>query len=527
MSSSSALKFHDWIRFHARHHPHAVAFRSAESGASLTYAQTNARIDALAGALRARYSVGQGDRVLHLSRTTVEAFEVQFACARIGAIFVPLNWRLSNAELEAIAGDAEPAVIVHQAEFESAARAMGERQRCPLIDFQGTGAGGSYEAIVEGESGPAPAEELVDWETTWIVLYTSGTTGRPKGAMLSYRMMYFNALNFIPTAKLSTDTVFLCCMPTFHTGGLNCYANPVLFCGGTVVVMGEFNAERALGLMSDPSMGITHFFGVPSMYLMLSELPSFVDAQFPAFRVAGLGGAPATESLVDKWLSKGVPLQPAYGMTEIGPAIAVSTIERVREKIRSVGQPVMNIEFRIADAAGCPVKPGEVGELQVKGPVVMSGYWRQPEQTGKAFKDGWFCTGDAVRLDNDGFLYIVDRYKDMYISGGENVYPTEVENALAKHPSVLRSAVIGVADPKWGEVGRAYVVLKGATQLTADALNAHLAGLLADFKLPRSYAFVKDLPQTASGKVKKQDLRALAAGVQPDNQGTPMGSAKS
>lgn len=510
MSSSSALKFHDWIRFHARHHPQAVAFRSAESGVSLSYKQTNARIDALASALRAQHSVGRGDRVLHLSRTTVEAFEVQFACARIGAIFVPLNWRLSTAELQDVAADAEPAVMIYQAEFESAARAVAQRQGCLLIEFQGKRASGSYETVVEARTLPVLRDEQMDWESTWILLYTSGTTGRPKGAMLSYRMMYFNALNFIPTAKLSTDTVFLCCMPTFHTGGLNCYANPVLFCGGTVVVMGEFNAERALGLMADPSMGITHFFGVPSMYLMLSELASFANARFPAFKVAGLGGAPATESLVDKWLSKTVPLQPAYGMTEIGPAIAVSTIERVRDKIRSVGQPVMNIEIRIADAAGCPVKVGEIGELQVKGPVLMSGYWNQPEQTAKAFRDGWFCTGDAGRLDDEGFLYIVDRYKDMYISGGENVYPTEVENAIAKHPAVLRSAVIGVADPKWGEVGRAYVVLKSESRLTEDALRAHLLGLLADFKLPKSYAFVKDLPQTASGKVKKQDLRALA-----------------
>jgi len=509
MSPNLAIKNYDWIRFHARHRPDAIAFRSAETGVSLTYKQTNSRIDAIASRLSAKNSVGQGDRVLHLSRPTIEAFEVQFACARLGAIFAPLNWRLSIAELHDIALDAAPTVIFYQAEFQAAAKAIGERTGCHLIEFQGKRGNGSYEYIVE-EKTQLPLPKIdVDWESTWILLYTSGTTGRAKGVMLSYRMMYFNALNFIATSEISTDTVFLCSMPIFHTGGLNCYSNPVLYCGGTVVTMGEFNAERAIDIMVDPSLKISHFFGVPSMFLMMSELGSFARAKFAALKVAGLGGAPATESLVDQWLLKGVPLQPGYGMTEIGPAVAIGNIDRVREKIRSVGQPVMNMDIRIADINNCEVKAGEIGEIQVKGPVLMSGYWNRPEQTANAFVDGWFRTGDAGRLDEEGFLYIVDRYKDMYISGGENVYPTEVENAIAKHPAVLRSAVIGVTDPKWGEIGTAFVVLRCDERLTENELKAHLKALLANFKLPKSYIFVNDLPQTASGKVKKQELHAM------------------
>lgn len=506
--ADSAIHVPDWIRYHANHRPEKVALHSADDGRRVTYSTLDRRINALADWLRHECHVMAGDRVMHLSRTTIEAFEIQFACARLGAIFTPVNWRLSSIELMAIARDAEPKILIYQQEFKVTAQAIVEQCGCLAQSFENGATHSTYELMVAKAPERAIDVPRIDWESTWIILYTSGTTGQPKGAMLSHRMMYFNVLNFLPVTGISMDTVFLCCMPTFHTGGLNCYANPVLYCGGTVVVMGEFSPGRAIDLLVDPALGVSHFFGVPAIYLMMSEHESFKNAKFAALSNAGLGGAPATESLVAKWLEKGAPLQPAYGMTEIGPAIAVSNVANVRNKLRSVGHPVMNIELRIADASNREVAKGDVGELQVRGPVLMSGYWRKPEQTQASFVDGWFRTGDAARLDEDGCLYIVDRYKDMYISGGENVYPNEVENAIAKHPAVLRTAVIGVEDSKWGEVGKAFVVIKPGQTLDAQALDEHLKGHLASYKRPKFYQFLEDLPQTASGKVKKNDLRA-------------------
>jgi len=499
----------DWIGFHSRYRPNAKAFHSADSGQSFTYLEVHQRIDRLAHWLRTSAGVKKGDRVMLLSRVTVEAFEVQFACARLGAIFVPVNWRLSINELEKIADDAQPAVLIYQKEFRDAARALGSRENCSSLAFDDKAASSWSEGIGSEEHVEIVPEEL-DWESIWTILYTSGTTGKPKGVMISYRMMYFNVLNFIPVSGVSFNSVFLCAMPIFHTGGLSCYANPVLYCGGTVVVMADFKPEAALDLLIDTRLNITHFFGVPAIYLMIAESERFQTARFAKLEVAGLGGAPATESLVARWLSKGVPLQPSYGMTEIGPAIAISNADQVAGKLRSSGHPVMNMEVRIADEHNRPVAPGEVGELQVKGPVVMSGYWNDPKRTEETFVDGWFRTGDVARLDAEGCLYIVDRYKDLYISGGENVYPTEVENAISKHPAVLQVAVIGVEDPKWGEVGKAFVVLKPGRELAAEALNDHLKDLLASYKRPKHYRFVPELPATSSGKVKKQDLpRAL------------------
>lgn len=522
MPSDSSIRFYDWIRFHARHRPASIAFRSAETGASLTYEQTNRRIDLLATTFRQQYSARRGDRVLLIARSTIEAFETLFACARVGAIFVPLNWRLSVDELLNIADDAQPTVIVYQAEFKGVAQAIAQAQGCAIVEFDSAGDQNTYKRAIEGGVVDEALLDSVDWETPWVIMYTSGTTGQPKGVMMSYRMVCFNALNFIPVTGLSTATVFLCCLPVFHTGGLHCYATSVLYCGGTVVVMGDFDAQKAVQLMVDPNIGITHLFGVPTVYQLMSDLSCFEGAVFPALKCAGVGGAPATETLVDKWLSKGVPLQPAYGMTEIGPAIAMSNTERVRGKLRSVGQPVMNMEMRIVDHSNVPVADGQVGELQIKGPVLMTGYWNKPQQTESAFVDGWFQTGDAARLDEDGFLYIVDRYKDMFISGGENVFPTEVENAIAKHPGVSRCAVIGVSDAKWGEVGKAFVVLKSDQDVNDCSLNVHLSTLLARYKIPKSYVFVNDLPQTGSGKVKKQDLRAMSS---PSNSSRTKGHA--
>lgn len=505
--------YYDWIAYHARRTPQKIALMDADCTKKISYAELDSRVQNLSTALQHLYALQPGDRVMVLARTGPEAFEIQFACARIGAIFVPVNWRLTIPELRVIVEDAEPSLIVCEQEFEAQARTVASSANIPMVLINVPGVPHephTYEYMVRKFDASVLNSIRLPWECTWTILYTSGTTGRPKGAMLSYRMMYFNALNFIPTAKLDSDTTFLCAMPTFHTGGLNCYANPVLFCGGTVITMRDFDAGKALTMMMDPDLNVSHFFGVPALYLMMSQLPAFETATFPAMKIAGLGGAPASTTLVRTWMDKGIPFQPAYGMTEIGPAITIMNEERLHEKVGSSGQPVMNIDFRISTPAGEEARKGEIGEIWVKGPVLLSGYWRHLEETEKSFTNGWFRTGDAAWMDDEGYVFIVDRYKDMYISGGENVYPTDVENVLATHPDVLAAAVIGVPDQKWGEVGYAFVVPRAGRRIDKTALQEHCKTSLAKYKLPKELFVVKDLPRTASGKVMKGELRKLA-----------------
>ncbi len=502
-----ALNYGDWIGYHARSRPAHIAVRETIGGREVSYAEFDRRISRLAAGLASKHGVRRGDRVMVIAKNCLEAFEVMFACARIGAIFVPVNWRLALPEVRFIAADAEPRVVIYESEFAPSAAAVSETGGVPGIEIDAENPACAYVELLGSAVSKDWRPCAVDWEDTWNILYTSGTTGKPKGAMLSYRMMYFNVLNFASPVKLGCDSTFLCAMPLFHTGGLNCYATPVFFLGGTVILMREFDPAQALALMSDPNMSITHFFGVPQIYSALSQLDAFDATEFPAMVVAGVGGAPASDSLVKLWLSKGVPLQPAYGMTEIGPAITITPLDRVGEKIGSAGQPAMNLELRIADERGAAVESGQIGEIWVRGPVLMSGYWRNPSGTDDAMRDGWFKTGDAARMDADGFVFIVDRFKDMYISGGENVYPNEVENVINACPGVLSVAVIGVADEKWGEVGCAYVVPREGHGLTPERMRAHCLAHLAKYKIPKKFLFVGELPRTASGKVMKRELR--------------------
>lgn len=504
-----SLNYADWIGYHARSRPGHIAVREATGGREVSYADLDERVTRLAAGLASEYGVHPGDRVMVIAKNCLEVFEVLFACARIGAIFVPLNWRLALPEVRFVAEDATPSVVIYESELVRSAAAACDMARVSRIEIQAGNPDCDYARLLQSA---VPADwypRAVNWEDTWKILYTSGTTGKPKGAMLSYRMMYFNVLNFTSPVKLGCDSTFLCVMPLFHTGGLNCYATPVFFLGGTVILMREFDPALTLAIMSDPGMGVTHFFGVPQIYSALSRLEGFDAAKFSAMVVAGVGGAPASDSLVKRWLGKGVPLQPAYGMTEIGPAITITPLDRVQEKIGSAGQPAMNLELRIADESGAPLEPGQIGEMQVRGPVVMSGYWRNPAATEGAMRDGWFRTGDAARIDADGFVFIVDRFKDMYISGGENVYPNEVENVISACSGVIAVAVIGVADEQWGEVGCAYVVAGNGLELMEERLKAHCLAHLAKYKIPKKFVFVNELPRTASGKVMKGKLRSL------------------
>ncbi|WP_420132086.1 acyl-CoA synthetase [Rhodopseudomonas sp.] len=496
-----SFAYYDWIAHHAEVRPDRIAVVDLATQRRLTYRALDERVDRLAAHLDG-LGVGRGDRVAVLAANTTDTLEVQFACFRLGAIFVPLNVRLTVHELAFIVGDAAPRVLAHDADFAAMAGELQGKCSVPhLLQF-----GEAYEAAIKAASrlGRAEAVALDDVST---IMYTSGTTGKPKGAMITHGMTFINAVNLgIPTF-ISQRTVFLCVMPLFHTGGLNCYTNPVLHAGGTVILMRAFDPAETLRLIGDASIGLTHFFGVPSIYQFMCQHPAFASTDLSRLQVAGVGGAPMPVPLLKIWQDRGCVLMQGYGMTETSPAVLMLDADDAARKAGSAGKPVLHADLKIVGPDGEPVPPGEMGELWVKGPNITPGYWNRPDANRTSFTDGWLHTGDAARVDDEGFYYIVDRTKDMYISGGENVYPAEVEDVLYQLSEIAEAAVIGAPDPQWGETGVAIVAVKRGQQLPESTLHAHCRERLARFKCPQRVIFVEALPRNATGKVHKPTLR--------------------
>jgi fatty-acyl-CoA synthase len=368
------------------------------------------------------------------------------------------------------------------------------------------GADGSYEKAIAAAA-PLDRAELVTLDDISTIMYTSGTTGRPKGAIITHGMTFWNCVNLGGPAYISPSSVLLTVLPLFHTGGLNCYTNPVLHAGGTVLIMRAFDPGVALALISDPAQGINQFFGVPSIYQFMAQHPAFATSDFSRLVIGGVGGAPMPVPLLKVWEERGVALQQGYGMTETSPAVLTLDKEDAVRKAGSSGKPVLHTEVRIVRPDGSDADVGELGELWVRGPNVTPGYWNRPDANASSFTDGWLHTGDATRVDEDGFYYIVDRWKDMYISGGENVYPAEVESVLHQLTSIAEAAIIGVPSEQWGEVGMAIVAVKPGQTLTPAEIHAHCAANLARFKCPKLIEFVDALPRNATGKIHKPTLR--------------------
>jgi fatty-acyl-CoA synthase len=499
-----AVRYYDWIAHHGRRTPGKVAVIDLASERRFTYSQMDARVSRLASFLRHTLKVSRGDRVAVLALNTTDTLEVQFACGRLGAIFVPLNTRLTVPELQFITADCAPKVMIHDADL--AETALSVAKLCGVATSLLLGPGGAYEAGIAAAK-PLDRIEEVTLDDVSTIMYTSGTTGHPKGATITHGMTFWNCVNLGGPACIGPSSVLLTVLPLFHTGGLNCYTNPVLHAGGTVMIMRAFDPGTALGLINDPAQGINVFFGVPAIYQFMAQHPAFATTDLTRLIVGGVGGAPMPVPLLKVWEARGVALQQGYGMTETSPAVLVLDREDAARKAGSAGKPVLHTEVRIVRPDGSDADVGELGELWVKGPNITPGYWNRPEANKSSFTDGWLHTGDATRVDEEGFYYIVDRWKDMYISGGENVYPAEVENVLHQLGAIAEAAVIGIPDPQWGEVGLAIVAVKPGQRLTEADVFAHCAANLARFKCPRQVRFVDALPRNATGKIHKPTLR--------------------
>lgn len=496
---------YDWIAHHASYAPDSLAQHDLHSGRRFTYRQMHERVQALAGWLQTDAAVAPGDRVATLCHNSTDNNEILLSAPRTGAIHLPLNWRLTVPELEFILRDAEPRVLIHSDEFTEQAFELQRRCNIPLLLARKDGSPSAYEAAIAAKR-PLRQPARPKLEDVWVLMYTSGTTGKPKGAQLTYQAHLFNCINATMKTQLTSNSVGLTYLPQFHVGGICLYAIPLFHLGGSVRVMRQFDPQMAFEQLSRPEEGITHTFGVPTNFLLISQLPGFESARFDHLVSVGIGGAPSPLSLLETWAQHGVLFQHGWGMTETCTIGTMLSRERALDKIGSAGQAVLHGELKIIDVEGRELPPGQTGELLMKGPTITPGYWRRPEVNAKALEGGWLRTGDAAYVDEEGFYFIVDRYKDMYISGGENVYPAEVEDVLYRLEGIAEAAVIGVADERWGEVGRAFIVLKPDALLDEAAILAHCSANLARYKVPRTVRFMKELPHNATGKVTKHEL---------------------
>jgi fatty-acyl-CoA synthase len=499
------------VAYHARARPGKTACLDVATGSRMTYAELQLRSCRMAAALGRLAGEGnaRGARVAVLARNSGDLVCLHLACCHLGAVFVPLNWRLSTAELRVLVKLAQPWLIIVAPDFAPVAAQL--RDAASGAQVLELGREGSLEWHVARCPDADIAPDRSGHRQLVTLLFTSGTTGRPKGVMVTAGNAAATARNYSLSARVDAGSMFLCDMPMFHVVGLFTVANTVLQVGGTLLISSQFSAEETLGRLADPALGVTHYFCVPQMAKQLREHAAFDARHFRRLTAMQTGGAPHAAEAVRSWVDDGVRCVDGYGMTEVGTALGMppDDLDLLRRKAGSVGVPAISIEVRLMDRAGREAGADDVGEIWLRGPSVTPGYWQDAEASRAAFQDGWFRTGDVARRDADGFFTLMDRWKDMFISGGENVYPAEVESVLQELPGVADVAVIGVPDPRWGEVGAAYVVLTPRAQLSLEDLQARCRPRLAAYKIPKHLRFLEVLPRTSLGKVRKDALRKL------------------
>jgi fatty-acyl-CoA synthase len=496
----------NWLVKHSKNRPDRLAIVYKEK--HYTYAEVNERVNRLANALLTK-GVRKGDRVNALLFNSNEILESMFACAKIGALFVPINFRLSVDEVLYIVNDSRGYHFIYDARMKPLVDQLREKDS-RLIEYIHVGSNphkedSVYENLIANASTAEP-EYDIGLEDVHMMMYTSGTTGKPKGAMLTHGNTQWNAINFINTIPFDYTDSTLSVAPLFHIGGMSVMTTPLFYLGGTVFLDDMFDPTRVMQKIHDER--ITSMFLVPAMWQALTNVENFDNYDISSLRLAVSGGAPCPITVIEFFQKRGLPFYEGFGLTETAPFVCILDKENTIRKNGSVGKTPIHTSVRIVDPNDRDVPPGEVGELIVNGPNVMAGYWNKPKATKEAIKNGWFYTGDLAKFDDEGFIYIVDRKKDMIITGGENVYPIEIEQLLFRHPNIREAAVIGCPDEKWGESIKAIVALKDSDQpLSALDVEAFLNGKIARFKIPKQVEIVDVLPRNATGKILKTVLR--------------------
>lgn len=485
----------NWPQRWAEISPHAVALIDGETRASLTYKELFEHSENLASFLADHWALARGERIACMAQNELEYIVLLFAAARLGAILVPINTRFTTSEVTHIVKDCRPRLLVVDAASEPVVAPL-DVPRLSFADLQG--------ACRRPRSQNIPVRAR-DFEDTLLILYTSGTTGFPKGAMISHRMIFWNSVSTGLRLNLTQKDVVVTFLPLFHTGGWNVLTTPCLHRGAQVVLLKKFDAARVLSVCEQDR--VTVLFGVPTTMDFLRRHETFARTDLSSIRYAIVGGEPMPVELIRVWEDRGIPIRQGFGLTEFGPNVFSLNEEDSRSKIGSIGFPNFYVTVRVVHETGLDAGAGEVGELLLQGPMMMSGYWNNPEATAQTIRDGWLATGDLVRRDDEGYFYVVGRKKEMFISGGENVYPAEVEKVLRGLPGVREVAVIGASHPRWGECGKAFLALENGAEVATEVMREHCLKHLAKFKVPLEYIVLPELPKTQSGKVAKNELR--------------------
>lgn len=505
----------DLLTNRARLTPDREALLDESSCRRYTYGQLNERANRAANMLANRFGVRKGDRVSILANNDMAHIDLLFGLGKIGAVMAPLNWRLAAAELRYIITDANPKALIIGPEFvnifDDIRADVGGMSILALKDATVDGAV-SYEGMLGDASPREPARPPLDGDDPYALLYTSGTTGAPKGAIIPHRQILWNCLNTVSSWGLSEYDVSPVFTPLFHAGGLFAFLTPLIYVGGRLILSRTFDAEETLKTVE--AERCTVVLGVPTLFTMWRESSIYTEIDLSSVRWLISGGAPCPPSIMDAWREeKGVVFRQGYGLTEVGPNCFSMTDEDSTRKTGSVGKPIFHSQMKLVGPDGQEVPDGETGELAIAGPHVCLGYWRKPDATKETLRDGWFHTGDMARRDEEGFYTIAGRFKDMIISGGENIYAAEVEAVFRDHPDVADAALIGKPNERWGEVGLMIVVRErnSARAIPSNPDEEDILGFagerLARYKIPKEVVFADELPYSSYGKVQKSELK--------------------
>lgn len=488
----------DWVSKWALYSPDKICIKEFETEKTITYKQLNQQAENIAFHFEIKLGLKKGSRIAVISDFCIGQIALFSSAQKAGFTLVPLNYRLAAAEIKYILEEATPELVIYESKYE---HLIFDFKHCNFLNLEDLGELMSNDIVNKFET--VPVEE----DHPLFILYTAGTTGLPKGVIYTHKMLFWNSINTSISLIVNSESKTINVMPPFHTGGWNVLLTPFLHHGAYSVICKKFDPAAILHYLQKEN--ITTFMAVPTMLQLIADQPDFEQASFPALNYLIVGGEPMAIPLIDKWSEKGVPVRQGYGMTEAGPNLTSLHQTDAIRKMGSIGRPNFYVQIKVMNEHNEEVVKGESGELWLNGPMVTPGYLNNPEATAQAFsQDGkWFKTGDIVRVDAEDYIYVTDRLKNMYISGGENVYPAEIEKVLVRNPAVCSCVIIAIKHEKWGETGRAIVQLKSGVSATEQEIIDYCADKLAKFKVPKSVVFVDEIPKTDAGKIDRRKLK--------------------